>query len=139
MLILNGNCGPAPRLYIFLVLFVLYFRKGKNQSLLVHRGLVVATFFLCLCFSLTSTLANTGNETVCKITGTLLHYSLLSTLCWMTVEMFHTFFLVCCVSSSNLPSWVFYLAGFGELVKIEIVLSSEPIQKWLYFLNFKLR
>ncbi|CAM4522078.1 unnamed protein product [Leuciscus chuanchicus] len=88
-------------------------RGNKDHSLLVHRGLVVATFFLCLCFSLTSTLANTGNETVCKITGTLLHYSLLSTLCWMTVEMFHTVLLVCCVFTSSLPPWVFYLAGFG--------------------------
>ncbi|XP_056123290.1 adhesion G-protein coupled receptor G5-like [Rhinichthys klamathensis goyatoka] len=89
-------------------------RRGKkDQSLLVHRGLVVATFILCLCFSLTSTLANIGNETVCKITGTLLHYSLLSTLCWMTVEMCHTFLLVCCVFTSRLPPWVFYLAGFG--------------------------
>ncbi|XP_067257264.1 adhesion G-protein coupled receptor G5-like [Chanodichthys erythropterus] len=88
-------------------------RGGKDQSLLVHRGLMVATFFLCLCFSLTSTLANNGNETVCKITGTLLHYSLLSSLCWMTVEMLHTFLLVSCVFTSTLPPWVFYLAGFG--------------------------
>ncbi|KAF4111195.1 hypothetical protein G5714_008226 [Onychostoma macrolepis] len=107
--------GCAVSLVSCLVLFywLCKRRKGKDQSLLVHRGLVVATFFLCLCFSLTSTLANTENETVCKITGTLLHYSLLSTLCWMIVEMFHTFFLVCCASSSNLPSWVFYLSGFG--------------------------
>ncbi|KAG1931492.1 adhesion G-protein coupled receptor G1 [Pimephales promelas] len=96
------------------LLYWLCKRRGKkDQSLLVHRGLVVATFFLCLCFSLTSTLANTGNETVCKITGFFFHYSLLSTLCWMTVEMFHTFLLVSCEFTSCLPPWVFYLAGFG--------------------------
>ncbi|XP_067307256.1 adhesion G-protein coupled receptor G5-like [Pseudorasbora parva] len=107
--------GCALSLVSCLVLFYwLWKHRGrKDKSLLVHRGLVVATFFLCLCFSLTSTLANTGHETVCKITGTLLHYSLLSTLCWMTVEMFHTFLLVCCVFTSSLPPWVFYLAGFG--------------------------
>uniref|UniRef100_A0A8C1A0Q4 Adhesion G protein-coupled receptor G1 n=1 Tax=Cyprinus carpio carpio TaxID=630221 RepID=A0A8C1A0Q4_CYPCA len=107
--------GCAMSLVSCLVLFywLCKRRRGKGQSLLVHRGVVVATFFLCLCFSLTSSLAKTGNETICKIMGTLLHYSLLSTLCWMIVEMFHTFFLVCCVSSSTLPLWVFYLAGFG--------------------------
>lgn len=115
-----------PLLFQFLILSLLlslYSRRGKDQSLLVHRGLVVATFFLCLCFSLTSSPVNTGNETICKITGALLDYSLLSTLSWMTVEMFHTFFLVCCLSSSTLPPWVFYLAGFGELVQTKIVRS----------------
>jgi len=89
-------------------------RKGKkNQTSLVHRGLVVAIFFLCLFFILTGTIANVGNPTVCKITGSLLHYSLLSTLCWMAMEVFHTFLLVRKVFSST-PPWVFYLGGFGE-------------------------
>ncbi|KAI2662707.1 Adhesion G-protein coupled receptor G1 [Labeo rohita] len=107
--------GCAMSLVSCLILFYwLGKRSGeKDKSILVHRGLVVATFFFYLCFCLTSILAKTGNEIICKITGTFLYYSLLSTLCWMTVEMFHTFFLIYCVSSSTLPPWVFYLAGFG--------------------------
>lgn len=85
----------------------------KNQSSLVHRGLVVAIFLLCLFFILTGTIANVGNKKVCEITGTLLHYSLLSTLCWMAMEVFHTFLLVHKVFSAT-PPWVFYLGGFGE-------------------------
>ncbi|XP_043099396.1 adhesion G-protein coupled receptor G1-like isoform X2 [Puntigrus tetrazona] len=110
--------GCAVSLVSCLVLFywLCKRRKERDQSLLVRRGLVLATILLCLCFSLTGALGNAGNETVCRITGTLLHYSLLSTLCWMTVEMFHTFFVVVSVSSSNLPSWVFYLAGFALVV-----------------------
>lgn len=131
-LALHGYCESAQMIiFLFLVLpplVSLVSRGKKDQSLLVHGGLVVATFFLCLCFSLTSTLANTGNETVCKIAGTLLHYSLLSTLCWMTVEVFHTFLLVCCVFASSLPPCIFYLAGFGEIVKSEIVISKSPFK-----------
>lgn len=92
----------------------LHSRIGKkNQTSLVHRGLVVAIFLLSLFFILTGTIANVGNETVCVITGSLLHYSLLSTLCWMAMEVFHTFLLVRKVFSST-PPWVFYLGGFGE-------------------------
>uniref|UniRef100_A0A672P9K5 Adhesion G-protein coupled receptor G5-like n=1 Tax=Sinocyclocheilus grahami TaxID=75366 RepID=A0A672P9K5_SINGR len=143
--------GCAVSLVSCLVLFYWLCKcRGKDQSLLVHRGLVVATFFLCLCFSLASSLAKTGNETICKITGTLLHYSLLSTLCWMIVEMFHTFFLVCRVSSSTLPPWVFYLAGFGipailvcrllsigDIYGLRKIMPSEDVTS-LYFICWML-
>ncbi|XP_052001556.1 adhesion G-protein coupled receptor G5-like [Xyrauchen texanus] len=106
--------GCAVSLVSCLVLFYLLCKRrgGQNQSSLVDCGLVVAIFLQCL-FILTGTLANVGNYTFCKITGALLHYALLSTLCWMTVKVFHTFLLFCCVLSSTLPPWVFYLAGFG--------------------------
>ncbi|XP_073764641.1 adhesion G protein-coupled receptor G3 isoform X2 [Danio rerio] len=109
------SAGCALSLVSCLVLFFWpYKRKGeKDPSLLVHRGLAVATFFLSLCLSYISRLANAENETVCKITGALLHYSLLSTLCWMTVEMFHIFSFIYCKFNSELFQWVFYLAGFG--------------------------
>ncbi|XP_052001543.1 adhesion G-protein coupled receptor G5-like [Xyrauchen texanus] len=106
--------GCAVSLLSCLVLFYwLYKQRKKNQSSLVHRGLVVAIFLLCLFFILTGTIANMENITVCKITGALLHYALLSTLSWMAMEVFHTFLLVRKVFSSNLPPWVFYLGGFG--------------------------
>lgn len=106
--------------------YSLHSRKGtKNQSSLVHRGLVVAIFILCLFFILTGTMANVGNETVCQITGTLLHYALLSALCWMGVEVFHAFLLVHQVFQIPPPTWLFYLGGFGECKGVVLVLSLE--------------
>ncbi|XP_051507607.1 adhesion G-protein coupled receptor G5-like [Myxocyprinus asiaticus] len=106
--------GCAVSLVSCLVLFYwLCKQRKKNQSSLVHRGLVVAIFLLCLFFILTGTIANVENITVCKITGTLLHYALLCTLSWMAMEVFHTFLLVRKVFSSTLQPWVFYLGGFG--------------------------
>ncbi|XP_039518767.1 adhesion G-protein coupled receptor G1 [Pimephales promelas] len=122
--------GCAVSLVSCLVLFywLCKLRKGKkNQTSLVHRGLVVAIFFLCLFFILTGTIANVGNSTVCMITGSLLHYSLLSTLCWMAMEVFHTFLLVRKVFSST-PPWVFYLGGFGlPALLVGILLSIGDI------------
>uniref|UniRef100_A0A671SHZ8 Adhesion G-protein coupled receptor G5-like n=1 Tax=Sinocyclocheilus anshuiensis TaxID=1608454 RepID=A0A671SHZ8_9TELE len=107
--------GCAVSLVSCLVLFYwLCKRRGKKTQIsLVHRGLVVAIFLLCLFFILAGALANVGDEIVCKITGSLLHYALLSTLCWMAMEVFHTFLLIRKVFNSTLPPWIFYLGGFG--------------------------
>ncbi|KAA0723256.1 G-protein coupled receptor G5 [Triplophysa tibetana] len=100
-------------------------RKGtKNQTSLVHRGLVVAIFLLCLFFILTGTMANVGNDTVCQVTGTLLHYALLSALCWMGMEVFHAFLLVHQVFQIPPPSWLFYLGGFGLPALLVVILVS---------------
>ncbi|XP_050971277.1 adhesion G-protein coupled receptor G1 isoform X2 [Labeo rohita] len=124
--------GCAVSLVSCLVLFYwLSKRRGKKtQITLVHRGLVVAIFLLCLFFILTGTLANVGNERVCKITGSLLHYALLSTLCWMAMEVFHTFLLIRKVFDSNLPTWIFYLVGFGlPVLLVSVLLLTEQIHK----------
>lgn len=119
--------GCAVSLVSCLVLFywLCKKRKGKkNQSTLVHRGLVVAIFLLCLFFILTGTMANVGNETVCQITGTLLHYALLSALCWMAMEVFHAFLLVHQVFEIPPASWLFYLGGFGLPTLLVVILLS---------------
>ncbi|XP_055058002.2 adhesion G-protein coupled receptor G5 [Misgurnus anguillicaudatus] len=108
--------GCAVSLVSCLVLFYWLCKKStgkKNQSSLVHRGLVVAVFLLSLLFIFTGTLANVGNSAVCWITGALLHYALLSTLCWMAMEVFHAFLLVHQVFKLPPHSWWFYLGGFG--------------------------
>ncbi|XP_016421448.1 G-protein coupled receptor 56-like [Sinocyclocheilus rhinocerous] len=122
--------GCAMSLVSCLVLFYwLCKRRGKKTQIsLVHRGLVVAIFLLCLFFILTGTLANVGNEIVCKITGSLLHYALLSTLCWMAMEVFHTFLLIRKVFNSTLPTWIFYLVGFGLPV---LLVSILFLIEWL--------
>ncbi|XP_051986415.1 adhesion G-protein coupled receptor G5-like [Xyrauchen texanus] len=117
--------GCAVSLVSCLVLFywLCKQRRGKkNQSSLVHRGLVVAIFLLCLFFILTGTMANVGNDAVCMTTGFLLHYALLSTLCWMAMEVFHTFLLVHKVFNSAIPSWAFYFGGFGLPVLLVCIL-----------------
>ncbi|XP_059366200.1 adhesion G-protein coupled receptor G5-like [Carassius carassius] len=122
--------GCALSLVSCLVLFYwLCKRRGKKTQIsLVHRGLVVAIFLLCLFFILTGTLANVGNEIVCKITGSLLHYALLCTLCWMAMEVFHTFLLIRKVFNSTLPTWIFYLGGFGlPVLLVGILLSVGDI------------
>ncbi|XP_005166446.1 adhesion G-protein coupled receptor G1 isoform X1 [Danio rerio] len=123
--------GCAVSLVSCLVLFywLCKRRRGKkNQISLVHRGLVVAIFLLCLFFILTGILANVANETVCQLTGSLLHYGLLSTLCWMAMEVFHTFLLVRKVFNSPLPIWIFYLMGFGfPFLLVSILLSVGDI------------
>ncbi|KAK9971590.1 hypothetical protein ABG768_024948 [Culter alburnus] len=119
--------GCAVSLVSCLVLFYWLCKRRigkKNQTSLVHRGLVVAIFLLCLFFILTGTVANVENKTACVITGSLLHYSLLSTLCWMAMEVFHTFLLVRKVFSSDIPPWVFYLGGFGLPALLVIILLS---------------
>ncbi|XP_066503973.1 adhesion G-protein coupled receptor G5-like [Hoplias malabaricus] len=118
--------GCAVSLVSCAVLFVSLCRKrrAKDQSSLVHRGLVVALFFLCLFFILTGSIANLGQETLCQFVGALLHYSLLSTLCWMAVEVFHTFWMIFLVFSPSPKPLIWYLLGFGLPALPVIVLAS---------------
>ncbi|KAK3562206.1 hypothetical protein QTP86_030344, partial [Hemibagrus guttatus] len=88
-------------------------RKSKNQSSLVHRGLVVALFFLLVLFVLTGTVANVTSESVCGFMGGLLHYTLISVLCWMAVEVIHTFWMMYMVFNPPPQPWIWYLLGFG--------------------------
>lgn len=88
-------------------------RKLKNQSSLVHRGLVVAMFFLLVLFILTGTVANAASDSVCRFIGGLLHYMLLSVLCWMAVEVIHTFWMMYMVFNPSPKPWIWYLLGFG--------------------------
>ncbi|XP_076880051.1 adhesion G-protein coupled receptor G1-like isoform X2 [Brachyhypopomus gauderio] len=108
-----------------LVLFVFLCRqkRGSDQSSLMHRGLVVSLFFLCVLFVLTGTVANVGHERVCHFMGALLHYMLLSSLCWMGVEVLHTFQMVYMVFSLSPKPWIWYLVGFGVPVVPVVILA----------------
>lgn len=112
---INTVCWFAFFIFIFLCLFFLWivFRKSKNQSSLVHRGLVVALFFLLVLFVLTGTVANSVPQNVCRVFGGLLHYALLSVLFWMAVEVTHTFWMMYMVFKPSPKPWIWYLLGFG--------------------------
>ncbi|KAL7854872.1 hypothetical protein SRHO_G00170620 [Serrasalmus rhombeus] len=118
--------GCAVSIVSCAVLFVSLCRKrrAKDQSSLVHRGLVVALFLLCLLFVLTGTIANLGQDEVCQFVGALLHYALLSTLCWMAVEVLHTFWMIYMVFSPSPKTWIWYLLGFGLPALPVVILAS---------------
>ncbi|XP_062869485.1 adhesion G-protein coupled receptor G1-like [Trichomycterus rosablanca] len=99
-------------------------RRAKDQSSLVHRGLVVSLFFLCVLFILSGTVANVANERVCQFMAGLLHYVLLSVLCWMAVEVVHTFWMIHMVFSPSPKPWIWYLMGFGFPVIPVTILAS---------------
>ncbi|KAF4082761.1 hypothetical protein AMELA_G00129960 [Ameiurus melas] len=99
-------------------------RKLKNQSSLVHRGLVVALFFLLVLFVLTGTVANVASDSVCRFIGGLLHYTLLSVLCWMAVEVIHTFWMMYMVFNPSPKPWIWYLLGFGVPAVPVVILGN---------------
>lgn len=91
-------------------------RRSKDQSISIHLGLAVSLGFLNLLFFLTGVLANMGGESVCVWVGALLHYATLSSLTWMGIQVFHTFWLVYMVFRPCPKPYVWYLIGFGECV-----------------------
>ncbi|XP_060796728.1 adhesion G-protein coupled receptor G5-like isoform X2 [Neoarius graeffei] len=99
-------------------------RRSKNQSSLVHRGLVMALFFLLVLFVFAGTVANTVPESVCRFFGGLLHYALLSVLCWMAVEVVQTFWMLYMVFTPSPKTWIWYLLGFGVPAVPVIILGS---------------
>lgn len=74
-------------------------------------------FFLLVLFILTGTVANAASDSVCRFIGGLLHYTLLSVLCWMAVEVIHTFWMMYMVFNPSPKPWIWYLLGFGTFTR----------------------
>uniref|UniRef100_A0A3B1JJZ5 Adhesion G protein-coupled receptor G1 n=1 Tax=Astyanax mexicanus TaxID=7994 RepID=A0A3B1JJZ5_ASTMX len=75
---------------------------------------------VCVCFSVLCVC-----QCVCVFMGALLHYALLSTLCWMAVEVIQSFMMVCMVFKRLDPNpWIWYLLGFGFPVLPVVILAS---------------
>lgn len=100
-------------------------RRPKELSIPIHMGLAVSLVLLNLLFFLTGVLANVC-ESVCSWVGAALHYALLSSLTWMGIEVFHTFWLVQMVFSPTPKPWVWNLAGFGAPAVPVIILAFIP-------------
>lgn len=92
-------------------------RKSKEQSIPIHLGLATSLASLYLVFFLSPTLANVGREPLCLWVAPLFHYALLSSLTWMSIEVFHTFWLVYMVFSPSPKPLVWKVIGYGECVK----------------------
>ena len=90
-------------------------------------GLAVSLALLNLLFFFTGVLANVGGERVCAWVGAGLHYTVLSSLTWMGIEVFHTFWLIHMVFRPSKKPYVWNLVGFGECVKN---ISKKKLTSW---------
>ncbi|XP_028812521.1 adhesion G-protein coupled receptor G5-like [Denticeps clupeoides] len=102
-------------------------KKAQDRSTPVHRGLVVALFFLSVFFILTGVFASVGKESVCRIAGALLHYFLLSSLSWMAVEIFHTFWMIYMVFSTYRPTLLYFLGFVIPMIPVAVLSFRSDI------------
>lgn len=107
------GCAVSVISCVALIVFLCKKRRFKEQSIPIHLGLAVSLALLNLLFFLTGVLANVGGESVCAWVAPLLHYTLLSSLSWMAVEVFHTFWLVHIVFSPSPRPYVWNMVGFA--------------------------
>ncbi|XP_072321140.1 adhesion G-protein coupled receptor G1 [Eucyclogobius newberryi] len=100
-------------------------RRSKELSIPIHMGLAVSLALLNLLFFLTGVLANVC-ESVCGWMAAALHYALLSSLMWMGIEVFHTFWLVHMVFSPAPKPWIWNVVGFAAPAVPVIILAIIP-------------
>ncbi|KAJ8417840.1 hypothetical protein AAFF_G00226830 [Aldrovandia affinis] len=98
--------------------------QDRPSSIPIHRNLAIALLLLCLLFMSTGVLANVGTETLCRVVGAALHYSLLCSFTWMAIEVFSAFMLVYRVMDRFQNHRLLSLVGFGLPAVLVIVLVS---------------
>lgn len=89
-------------------------RHLKDQSITIHLGLAVSLVLLNLLFFFTGVLANVAHKNLCILVAASLHYALLTSLAWMGIEVFHTFWMIYMVFSPRPKPYVWNMVGFGE-------------------------
>nr|XP_057934819.1 adhesion G-protein coupled receptor G1 isoform X1 [Doryrhamphus excisus]XP_057934820.1 adhesion G-protein coupled receptor G1 isoform X1 [Doryrhamphus excisus] len=132
------GCAVSVISCIALIVFLCRRRRAKDPSTPIHLGLAVSLTFLNLLFFFTGVLANAGGHDLCVLAAAGLHYALLSSFCWMGIEVFHTFWLVYVVfrPSPNICVWnllgfvlpavpVVVLVAMGDIYGLREVASSE--------------
>ncbi|XP_034041378.1 adhesion G-protein coupled receptor G5-like [Thalassophryne amazonica] len=116
------GCALSVFSCIVLIIFLCKTRRYKEQAVSIHMGLAVSLLLLNLLFFFTGTLANLVGESICAWVGASLHYALLSSLTWMALEVFHTFWLVSIIFSPTPKTYVWNLIGFGFPVVPVVIL-----------------
>ncbi|CAL9701141.1 unnamed protein product [Knipowitschia caucasica] len=119
------SLGCAVSLISCVALIIFLYRKSrrsKELSIPIHMGLAVSLALLYLLFFFTGVLANVC-ESVCGWVAAALHYALLSSLTWMGIEVFHTFWLVQMVFSPAPKAWIWDLVGFAAPAIPVIILA----------------
>nr|XP_046254369.1 adhesion G-protein coupled receptor G1 [Scatophagus argus]XP_046254449.1 adhesion G-protein coupled receptor G1 [Scatophagus argus] len=111
--ITSVGCAVSVISCVALIIFLCKKRRRSNeQSIPVHLGLAISFAFLNLLFFFTGVLANVGGERVCAWVAPCLHYATLSSLTWMGIEVFHTFWLVHMIFRPSPRPYVWSLLGF---------------------------
>ncbi|MEQ2167935.1 hypothetical protein GOODEAATRI_009132 [Goodea atripinnis] len=117
-----------------------YLRRSKEQSITIHMGLALSLAFLSLLFFLTGVLANVEVENMCTWVGAMLHYALLSSLTWMGIEVFNTFWLVYMVCWIKVTDQRALLAHyFTTMTILAILVSSGIIMLFLVYRKIRTR
>nr|XP_029523586.1 adhesion G-protein coupled receptor G5-like isoform X2 [Oncorhynchus nerka] len=122
--ITSMGCAASTLSCVVLMIFLNKQRREMNPSTAVHRGLAMALFLLSFLFFLTGIVANVGGNKACCVFGAALHYALLSSFSWMSIEGLHTFWLVYVVFSPSPSTYVWHLVGFGVPAVPVIVLLA---------------
>ncbi|XP_021462713.2 adhesion G-protein coupled receptor G5 [Oncorhynchus mykiss] len=122
--ITSMGCAASTLSCVVIMIFLNKQRRRMNPSTAVHRGLAIALFLLSFLFFLTGIVANVGGNKACCVFGAALHYALLSSFSWMSIEGLHTFWLVYVVFSPSPSLYVWHLVGFGVPAVPVIVLLA---------------
>ncbi|XP_020487165.1 adhesion G-protein coupled receptor G1 [Labrus bergylta] len=103
-------------------------KRCKEQCIPIHRGLAISLALLNLLFFFTGVLANVLGESLCTWVGAGLHYTLLSSFSWMSIEVFHTIWLVYMVFIPSPKPYVWNLVGFAlPLLPVTILFAVGDI------------
>lgn len=86
------------------------------MSMHIHMNLLGAIFLLDVTFLLSSHLASSSSEVICRAGALFLHFSLLSCLTWMGIEGYNLYRLVIEVFNAYHDHFLFKLClvGWGE-------------------------
>ncbi|XP_017268309.1 adhesion G-protein coupled receptor G2 isoform X2 [Kryptolebias marmoratus] len=91
--ITEAGCGVS--MFFLGVALFMHFLIRKNKSSDAAKILInlfIAMFFLNLCFLINKTIADLKNSAACVAIAAFLHYSMLATFTWFTMQALHLYF-----------------------------------------------
>ncbi|XP_025763931.1 adhesion G-protein coupled receptor G5-like [Oreochromis niloticus] len=119
-------------LVITVLLFITNRKVREDVSMRVHINLVIALILLNLHFLLSSTVAAVSSAGLCLYMALALHYSLLATFTWMTLEGFHLYLLLVKVFNIYIKRYLLKLSMVGWGVPAVIVSVVVIIDRGFY-------
>ncbi|KAF4082919.1 hypothetical protein AMELA_G00134120 [Ameiurus melas] len=103
---------------IIMMMFLIQRKRKSEHSVVIHVQLSGSLFLLHL-FFLASTLGSgAGNKLVCRCLGLILHWALLATFTWTTIEGFHLYLLLVRVFNIYIRRYLLKLSLVGWGVPI---------------------
>uniref|UniRef100_A0A3Q2ZCH6 Uncharacterized protein n=1 Tax=Kryptolebias marmoratus TaxID=37003 RepID=A0A3Q2ZCH6_KRYMA len=96
-------------------------RKNKSSDAAkILINLFIAMFFLNLCFLINKTIADLKNSAACVAIAAFLHYSMLATFTWFTMQALHLYFSLQKISEVTPAVVVIILLGLKKYNRIVI-------------------